>query len=170
MASAGMRCLRPECDGIGGNAMPFQPRLDILPKSQRLLWDQLDQVPREFTLHRGTAVASHLGHRQLANFDFFATVPINPAALYSDIPFLKDSKIIQQGKNTLSCLIDRDGPVMVSFFGPQSARQFKRGGSLDLDSRPPTPDPLFVPRPTASKTPDYRPPLNFRKKISVTET
>jgi len=82
-----------------------------------LLWGELNQVPAEFALYRGTAIALHLGHRQSVDFDFFAPVAINPASLYADIPFLKNSKVIQQEKNTLSCMLDCGQPVLVSFFG-----------------------------------------------------
>ena len=33
------------------------------------------------------------------------------------ISFLKDSEIIQQAPNTLTCLVNRGGPIQVSFFG-----------------------------------------------------
>jgi hypothetical protein len=97
--------------------MSFQPRLDILPASQRLLWSELHQVPQKFTLYGGTAVALHLGHRQSVDFDFFANEDIQPEKLYTGIPFLMNAKIIQQEKNTLTCLVDRGAPVMMSFFG-----------------------------------------------------
>lgn len=74
-------------------------------------------MPDDFTLYGGTAVALHLGHRQSIDFDFFAAKAINPAEIYSEIEFLRDAKIIQQEKNTLTCLVDRSGPVKVSFFG-----------------------------------------------------
>jgi hypothetical protein len=97
--------------------MDFAPRLDILPPSQRLLWDDLKQVPSEFILYGGTAVALHLGHRQSIDFDFFAPTEFDPVQLYSSIPFLLNSKVIQQEKNTLTCKVDRGKPVLVSFFG-----------------------------------------------------
>ncbi len=51
--------------------MTFNPRLDILPLSQRRLWDELGELPEEFVLYGGTAIALHLGHRQSVDFDFF---------------------------------------------------------------------------------------------------
>ncbi len=95
----------------------FAPKLDILPAQQRALWQELKDLPPEFTLYGGTAVALHLGHRQSVDFDFFASNAIDPANLYLDTPFLKNAQVIQQEKNTLTCLVDRGGPVMVSFFG-----------------------------------------------------
>src|SRR5947209_1834915 len=96
---------------------PFHPHLNILPIPQRLLWEELTDVPPDFTLYGGTAVALHLGHRHSVDFDIFRAKAINTAALYADIPFLHDATIIQQEKNTLTCLVDRSGPVKVSFFG-----------------------------------------------------
>ena len=51
----------------------FQPRLDILPASQRTLWPELDATPDHFTLYGGTALALRLGHRQSVDFDFLLT-------------------------------------------------------------------------------------------------
>lgn len=82
-----------------------------------MLWQELAGVPSNFTLYGGTAVALHLGHRQSVDFDFFGTTEINTALIYRDIPFLRGAQIIQQERNTLTCVVDRDGPVKVSFFG-----------------------------------------------------
>ena len=60
---------------------PFLPRLDILPPAQRRLWDELTEVPPEFVLYGGTAIALHLGHRQSVDFDFFGIQPLDPTAL-----------------------------------------------------------------------------------------
>jgi hypothetical protein len=101
----------------------IHPRLDILPPAQRHLWDELGAVPGHFVLYGGTALALHLGHRQSEDFDFFADRDIDPDALYRATPFLRASRITQQEPNTLTCLVDRDGPVKVSFFGlPHLAR------------------------------------------------
>lgn len=95
----------------------FQPRLDILPPAQRRLWDELGATPEAFTLYGGTAIALHLGHRQSVDFDFFGTQPFDPDRLLGDIAFLKDGEVVQRETDTLTCLLDRDGPVQVSFFG-----------------------------------------------------
>lgn len=63
-------------DGLGAaETMPatFEPRLDILPASQRHLWPELDAVPSDFVLYRGTALALQLGHRVSEDFDFFSS-------------------------------------------------------------------------------------------------
>jgi hypothetical protein len=108
-----------------GGPMDFVPRLDILPTSQRLLWDELGQVPPEFTLYGGTAIALHLGHRQSIDFDFFSPAVIDPHGVYESIEFLSGSQIIQQQKNTLTCLVSRDEPVKISFFGLPNIRPVK---------------------------------------------
>lgn len=96
---------------------PFAPRLGILPSAQRQLWNELSQTPREFVLYGGTALALHLGHRHSVDFDFFGNRALDITRLEQEIPFLKDANIIQREKNTLSAIVDRGGPVKVSFFG-----------------------------------------------------
>jgi hypothetical protein len=68
----------------------FEPRLDILPESQRLLWPALDAVPSEFVLYGGTGLALHLGHRISEDFDFFSSISFDPDWLRSRLPFVKD--------------------------------------------------------------------------------
>ena len=101
----------------------FAPRLDILPPPQRLLWHELSLMPPHFTLYGGTAVALRLGHRQSVDFDFFSFEPFAPIALLNEIPFLRGAELVQSAANTLTCRIDRDGPVQVSFFGGLSLGQ-----------------------------------------------
>jgi hypothetical protein len=100
-------------------AKRFRPRLDVLPPAQRRLWVELDVTPENFVLYGGTALALHLGHRHSEDFDFFAFRPIDADAVYRSIPFLKGAKITQLEASTLTCLVDRDGPIKVSFFGLQ---------------------------------------------------
>ena len=91
--------------------------LDLLSPAQRRLWDELGDVPPQFTLYGGTAIALYLGHRESIDFDFFGSESFNPQRLYAAVPFLKGAKIAQQAANTLTCLVERDGNVQVSFFG-----------------------------------------------------
>lgn len=95
----------------------FVPRLEILPPAQKRLWGELSAVPREFVLYGGTALALHLGHRHSVDFDFFADRALDVPALETGVPFLAGATILQRQANTLSALIDRGGPVKVSFFG-----------------------------------------------------
>jgi hypothetical protein len=95
----------------------FPPHLEILPPAQRRLWTELDQVPAEFTLYGGTAIGLHLGHRQSADFDFFGSLPFDPAKLRASIPFLAKARVMQSERNTLTAVLIRDVPVAVSFFG-----------------------------------------------------
>ncbi|HEX2842163.1 nucleotidyl transferase AbiEii/AbiGii toxin family protein [Hyphomicrobium sp.] len=95
----------------------FTPRLDILPKPQQRLWPELSQLSASFTLYGGTAIALQLGHRVSVDFDFFALEPIDTGALYQNTSFLSGARIIQREANTLTCIVERDGPVKLSFFG-----------------------------------------------------
>ena len=95
----------------------FTPRLDILPEPQRQLWPELAATPPEFTLYGGTAIALRLGHRFSVDFDFFGSRAFDPDRLLISIPYLAGSRVIQREENTLTCLVNRGGPVQVSFFG-----------------------------------------------------
>jgi Nucleotidyl transferase AbiEii toxin, Type IV TA system len=95
----------------------FSPLLKILPPSQRRLWSELSAVPREFVLYDATALVLHLGHRNSVDFDFFGSRALDLAQIEQGISFLRGANIIQREKNTLSAIVDRDGPVKVSFFG-----------------------------------------------------
>jgi Nucleotidyl transferase AbiEii toxin, Type IV TA system len=106
-------------------ATPFSPRLDMLPQAQRRLWPELAAVPREFVLYGGTALALHLGHRDSVDFDFFGRVALNVASLETEVPFMAGAKVFQRDKNTLSAIVDRGGPVQVSFFGVPKIKQVR---------------------------------------------
>jgi hypothetical protein len=97
--------------------MPFSPRLQILPASQRLLWDELNQVPEEFTLYGGTALALRLGHRASVDFDFFGANDFDPLLFAERVLFLKNARIVQRAPNTLTAIVARGADVKVSFFG-----------------------------------------------------
>lgn len=95
----------------------FFPRLDVLPEAQRRLWAELSNIPPEFTLYGGTALALQLGHRTSMDFDFFGSHFIDPAKLEGEVSFLRAAKIVQREWNTLTAIVDRGAPVKVSFFG-----------------------------------------------------
>ena len=80
-------------------------------------------MPDFFVLYGGTAIALHLGHRQSEDFDLFPDRDIDPGRILAEMPFLRGARTIQREPNTLTCIVDRDRPVKVSFFGlPNLAR------------------------------------------------
>jgi Nucleotidyl transferase AbiEii toxin, Type IV TA system len=95
----------------------FSPHLEILPAPQRALWNELSAVSPEFVLYGGTALALHLAHRNSVDFDLFGSRALDLAQIEQGISFLKGANIIQRDRNTLSAIVDRGGPVKVSFFG-----------------------------------------------------
>jgi len=96
----------------------FQPRLEILPPPQRKLWDELcGRVPAGFVLFGGTAIALRLGHRTSVDFDFFANEPFQPGDLLRGLSWLGEAEPTQSSPNTLTILLQREGPVKISFFG-----------------------------------------------------
>ncbi len=97
--------------------MAFSTLLDVLPQAQRALWAELESIPENFVLYGGTAIALRLGHRSSVAFDFFSSSTIEIDQLFSDIPFLSDSEILQQAPNTLTVSVNRVEPVKISFFG-----------------------------------------------------
>jgi len=97
--------------------MPFVPNLDILPAPQRALWPELAATPNSFTLYGGTALALRLGHRASVDFDFFSNGSFDPERLAEQIPYLLEAERIQLAPDTLTCRVDRGGPVLMSFFG-----------------------------------------------------
>jgi hypothetical protein len=82
--------------------------------------DELSEVSREFVLYGGTALALHLAHRQSVDFDLFGSRALDLARIEQGISFLNGANIIQRDKNTLSAIVDRGGPVKVSFSPRQS--------------------------------------------------
>lgn len=101
----------------------FEPKLEILPAAQRTLWSELSAIPAEFVLCDGTAIAVQLGHRQSVDFDFCSSRAFDPVQLYSSVPLLDGSTVLQQAANTLTCRVERGDPVIVSFFGVPTLRR-----------------------------------------------
>jgi hypothetical protein len=121
------------------DAASFMPRLDILPPAQRRLWDELDSTPDHFTLYGGTALALRLGHRVSMDFDFFSNQEFDPDRLARAVAFLDGAERVQVNANTLTCRVDRDGPVLISFFGglglgQAAARENARGYAIFVAS------------------------------------
>ena len=117
----------------------FAPNLSILPPPQLLLWPELDCTPDHFTLYGGTALAVRLGHRVSVDFDFFSSLSFDPDRLAGTLAYLQDAERVQVDSNTLTCRVDRGGPVLVSFFGglglgQVAARERPAGRSLHVAS------------------------------------
>jgi hypothetical protein len=94
------------------------PRLDILPAAQRRLWDEFrDNLPSSFVLYGGTALALRTGSRESEDFDFFSNDPLDAHSLSATLRFLGGAELIQSAPSTATYLVDRSGPVKVSFFG-----------------------------------------------------
>lgn len=98
-------------------AQRFAPKVEILPPAQRRLWDELKHTPKHFVLYEGTALALRLAHRTSEDFDFFSNHSFAPDSLRNTIPYLHDAEMTQFETNTLTAIVDRIGPVKVSFFG-----------------------------------------------------
>lgn len=98
---------------------PFAPHLNILPQAQRRIWQELSQIPAQFTLYGGTAIALHLGHRQSVDFDFFGSESFNPMLLRQSIPLLRESEVLQSAPDILTVRSDSGEPVQLSFFSPR---------------------------------------------------
>ena len=115
-------------DAIAGASNPlsrfpaFQPRMEILPPSQRALWPSLRSLAgMGFVLYGGTAIALRLGHRESVDFDFFTERPFDHQSLMSALPFASGALVLQEDPNTLTLSVTLpdhpDHPVKVSFFG-----------------------------------------------------
>jgi hypothetical protein len=107
----------------------FQPRLEILPDAQLRLWAELRQVPQDFVLYGGTALALRLAHRASADFDFFSATPFHPEALQQILPFALNAEVLQKSEHTLTIRTASEPGVLLSFFGGLSL------GQLDLPDR-----------------------------------
>lgn len=119
--------------------MAFIPNLDTLPASQRSLWPELGGTPETFTLYGGTALAVRLGHRASVDFDFFSNASFDTDELAQKIPYIGDAERVQVAPNSLTCRVERGGPVLVSFFGglalgQVAAREQVRGMTLHVAS------------------------------------
>ena len=100
-----------------------QPRVDMLPPAQRRLWRELGGTPGNFVLYGGTALALRLGHRQSIDFDFFSSDYVDSTRLLRDVSYIQGAEVVQRSPDTLTCLVDRGGPVRVSFFGGLTLRR-----------------------------------------------
>jgi hypothetical protein len=95
----------------------FLPHLEVLPGPQRRLWPELKEIPKDFVLYGGTAIALRLAHRVSADFDFFTSNSFTPAKLLTNLAILADAKVLQNVSQTLTVMVERGGSVKLSFFG-----------------------------------------------------
>lgn len=94
----------------------FSPRLEVLPPTQRELWPLLAPIQGfGYVLYGGTAIALRLAHRFSVDFDFFTSRSVNSSELRKNVPFLRNSRPIQEHPNTFE-IVTFSG-VKVSFFG-----------------------------------------------------
>lgn len=97
--------------------MALAAKLSSLPDPQQRLWPELAGVPPAFVLYGGTAVALRYAHRVSVDFDFFSSEPFDPFSLQRAIGSLGAGEIAQAAPNELVVLLDRAGPIKLSFFG-----------------------------------------------------
>lgn len=100
----------------------FKPHMEILPPAQQRLWPELKlAADLGFVLYGGTAIALRLGHRSSIDFDFFTDRPLDRNAIQVAFPFMTQSTVVQDERNTLSVLVpygdSEHTHVKVSFFG-----------------------------------------------------
>lgn len=98
--------------------------LDILPPAQLKLWPLLKDIPKDFILYGGTAVALQLGHRISVDFDFFSDLPLDKAQLIKNFRLLEKYNMVQPELNTINCIIDfPEGTVKLQFLAGLGSRQ-----------------------------------------------
>jgi len=93
----------------------FAPRVDLLPPAQAALWPQLAEIPLDFVLYGGTALALRLGHRTSVDFDLFSPRGFEPEELRQAVPFAAGGVVLQREANTLT--VRTPAGVTVTFLG-----------------------------------------------------
>ena len=91
--------------------------LEGLETGQRHLWPELSGTPPEFVLYGGVALTLRFRHRHSSDFDFFCWQDFDPHELLERVPYLEGARVLQLSENTLTCLVQREKPVKLSFFG-----------------------------------------------------
>ena len=98
--------------------------LEVLPIAQRKLWPLLTDIPGNFILYGGTAIALQLGHRISVDFDFFSDIPLNKDKLIKQFTLLTRFPVIQPEINTLDCFIQwPEGNIKLQFLAGLGERQ-----------------------------------------------
>src|SRR5215831_13617467 len=80
----------------------FEPKLDILPESERRLWSELDAVPSDFVLYGGAGFALQLGHGVSEDFDFFLVFRIRSKSSAFAIAFFSRPGSVEH--RSLGCI------------------------------------------------------------------
>ena len=88
-----------------------------LDGGQLELWHELVATPAEFVLYGGVALTLRFRHRYSSDFDFFSQQEFDPHELMERLPYLNGARVLQLSANTLTCLVQRQKPVKLSFFG-----------------------------------------------------
>jgi hypothetical protein len=92
----------------------FDPRLELLPDDQRILWARLAELPEDVVLYGGTAISVRLAHRVSVDFDLFLPRHFRPDELRRENPLLRSGEVVQVAPDTVTVRIDG---VRVSLFG-----------------------------------------------------
>ena len=95
----------------------FAPHLDVLQEPQRQLWTELVEIPSEFVLYGGTAVALRFGHCTSVDFDFCTSRPLDADRLLGELRLLSGCEVMQRAPDTVTVSVMREGPIKLSFFG-----------------------------------------------------
>jgi Nucleotidyl transferase AbiEii toxin, Type IV TA system len=103
-----------------GRLTRLNPKTDVMPEAQRLLWQKLGEIPDDFVLYGGTGLALRLGHRESVDFDFFSAEPFAPGGLLGNLGWLGIQTVDRAAPNTLSITACEN--VHVSFFGRMAIR------------------------------------------------
>ena len=111
----------------------FDPKLTLLPAAQQRVFRELGGIPRRFVLYGGTAITLWLGHRVSLDFDLFSNDHFQPDALERATPLLRGAVRSRSEPDTLVAVVDRDGPVTVSFFGGLPLSRVADPGSAGAD-------------------------------------
>ena len=93
----------------------MEPRLEILPESQRNIWSQLGQIPKKFVLYGGTAIALRFGHRASIDFDFFSSEPFNGEEILN-LPLFQSSNLVSRTPGSITLTVDSPTTVKFQFF------------------------------------------------------
>lgn len=106
----------------------FDPRLEILPETQRELWPRLSAMPDDAVLYGGTAIAVRLGHRTSVDFDFFLGRSFTPGEMRHEIAGLGRYLVRRAAPDTLTVSV---GDVWISLFGVSLAMASPPGVTTD---------------------------------------